>query len=358
MKQQIKVCMLGSAPAVRGGMSSVVGQILSHNWQNVRIQYISTHISGSTLKRMAVFAIGYLRLLGKLLIPGSIDVVHMHMSYKGSYWRKYYLHKLVKLFRKPDIIHLHGSEFKKFYDTSSVRTQKKIRTLLRECDRLVVLGDAWAQTVLEIEPKTHVEILRNAVKLPDECAHWNGETFEILYLGVLIPRKCVDDLLHAMALVENPSVHLTIAGSGAEEDTLRKLCSDLGLNEKVTFAGWTDGEKKKNLLESCQCLVLPSENEGLPIAILEALAAGMPVISTGVGSIPEAVLDGKNGFIVPVHDPKSMADAMAAVSASEETWQKMSENAREIAREKFDESVFFDDLNRLYTAMMGENHHV
>lgn len=358
MKQQIKVCMLGSAPAVRGGMSSVVGQILSHYWENIRMQYISTHISGSAVKRILLFAQGYLRLLGKLLIPGSIDVVHMHMSYKGSFWRKYYLHKLVKLFRKPDIIHLHGSEFKKFYDTSSVRTQKKIRTLLRECDRLVVLGDAWAQTVLEIEPKTHVEILRNAVKIPENTVRWDAVKFEFLYLGVLIPRKCVDDLLHAMALVENPSVHLTIAGSGAEEDTLRKLCSDLGLNEKVTFAGWTDGENKKNLLESCQCLVLPSENEGLPIAILEALAAGMPVISTGVGSIPEAVLDGKNGFIVPVHAPEKIAAAMAAVASSEENWQEMCISARETAREKFDETVFFDGLENLYRSMMGENQHV
>lgn len=358
MEKKIRVLMVGSAPAVRGGMSSVVRQILAHEFEDVSIRYVPTHVSGSAVKRMLVFGLGLVKLLPMLAFT-KVDVVHMHMSYKGSFFRKYWLHRLVKCFGKKDVIHLHGSEFKKFYETAKPSVQAKIRRLLGECDRMIVLGESWAETVTHMEPKTRTVILRNAVAIPEKTAAWNAERTELLYLGVLIPRKCVDDILHSFELLRKAlperNLHLTIVGTGAQEAELKALCTNLGLDPWVDFAGWTDGAKKQALLEQAQCMVMASENEGLPVSILEALAWGIPVISTPVGSITEAVVDGRTGFTAPVHDPAALADAMGQTIRDRETWEALSAGARALALEQFDEESFFRGLETLYRELSGKN---
>lgn len=361
-EKAIHILMVGSSPSVKGGMSNVVTQLLEHKWgQNIKVRYVATHVSGPAVRRCLVFFRGYFTILYMLLFHREqVDIVHMHMSYKGSFYRKYMLHFLVKKFGKKDIIHLHGSEFKAFYDTGGTRQRQKIRRLLGECDRMLVLGDYWEQSVLEIAPRARTFILRNAIPIPDRQARWDDEKVQLLYLGVLIQRKGIHDLLHAISILQKNGVaqqralKLVVAGTGEQEHELKQLCTSLGLDEIVTFTGWIEGVQKKTLLESSQCLILPSYYEGLPLAVLEAISYGLPVITTNVGSVSDAILDGENGFLVPTGSPQRLAEAIEQVTADTTAWERMSKRARQIALERFNEQAFFARLQDLYCAMIHE----
>lgn len=359
MKEKLRVCMVGSSFRVRGGMTSVCRQLSGHPYgHGIEIEYVATHEFGSKLHRCMMFLRGYFRVLG-LLMGGKADIVHLHMSERGSFYRKYMLFRLAKGFRKPVVLHMHGADFREFYENSSARIQRMVRRLLHGCDRVVVLGKNWERIVHSIEPRTNILVINNAVPIPALTARWDAAESHLCYLGVLIPRKGVGDLLDALRILLDRRdlsrpVRLTIAGSGPEEESLMEKCRELELTDRVTFVGWTTGEEKQSLLLSSQCFILPSYNEGLPVAILEAISSGLPVVTTNVGSINEAVVDGENGRFVPVRDPGKLADAIFDTVSTKERWSHFSAGARKIAQERFDESILFDQMEALYLDLMEE----
>lgn len=352
----MKVLMVGNHSSVKGGITSVESQLLNHDWENdgVDLRFIPTYINTNAIMKSLYFGVAFAKVVTGLLIFKP-DVLHMHMSYNGSFYRKYMIHKLCRMFGKKDIIHLHGSEFKKFYIESNTKTKNKIQTLLKECDRVIVLGDKWEKVIKEIEPYTNTFILRNAIKIPEiGSVKWEETQFKILFLGVLIKRKGVTDLLEAMNLLmmdgtlEKHNVKLIVAGNGEEKEYLNAKSKQLKIDKYVTFTGWVDGDKKISILKDCQLFILPSYNEGLPVSILEAISYGMPVISTNVGSIDEAVIEGRNGYLVEPGDTVSIADSIRNVCCSKEKWLCMSEESKILANLKFDEKSYFDTLKRLY----------
>ena len=353
----IKVLMCGNHPSNRGGMTSVISQIREHNWERegVSLRFIPTYLPGNPLKKTAFFIKAYYRIR-QVMKNDRPEILHVHMSYKGSFTRTSYLHRLCRKYGVKDIIHLHGSEFEKWYNASPERKKRQIRALLHECGAIIVLGESWRQVVTQIEPSANVVVISNGVKIPETCVRWNPEVCRILYLGVLIPRKGLSDLLAAVSMLKESGKlgkrRFIIAGSGAEEDQLRARTRELGLTEEVSFAGWVDGKKKEKLIKGSQVLISPSYNEGLPVSILEAASYGMPIVSTDVGDISSVVRDGENGVLIKPGQVREMAEGILAVTR-EETFERMSRLSRKIAEESFSIGLFYDRLNRLYHQIAG-----
>ncbi|MGN0358875.1 MAG: glycosyltransferase family 4 protein [Blautia sp.] len=354
-RQKIHVCMMGSQPSVKGGMSSVVMQLLQHDWAyDIEIRYMATHISGTVMKRCLIFAKSYVQLLFLLIFRGEkIDVLYLHMSYKGSFSRKYMIYKLAHIFKKKVILHLHGSEFQRYYDNADTGRKKRICELLEGSSRVIVLGEYWRRLIQNIAPEASIEVIPNAVAIPDNVTSWNDQSVQLLYLGVLIPRKGVQDLLDAMRILNDKglislrNIRLVLGGIGDEMTALQEQCRRLHIEKYVEFAGWVDGETKKRLLRTSQCLILPSYNEGLPVAILEALSYGVPVVSTDVGSIRDAVREGISGHLVSPHVPEEIAAAILDITDRKENWLRYSAQARSLAVQTFDETLFFDRIGAI-----------
>ena len=348
----IKVLMCGNHPSNRGGMTSVISQIREYNWEKegVNLRFIPTYLPGNPLKKTAFFIKSYYRIR-QVMKKDKPEILHVHMSYKGSFTRTNYLHRLCLKYGVKDIIHLHGSEFEKWYNASPESKKRKIRALLRECSAIIVLGESWKHVVGSIEPSANVVVISNGVKIPDACVRWDPDRCQLLYLGVLIPRKGLRDLLDAVKILKEKGKlqgrRFVIAGSGEEEEQLKARTKELGLTEEVFFAGWVDGEKKEKLITDSQVLLSPSYNEGLPVSILEAAAHGMPIVSTDVGDISSVVRDGENGILIQPGQIGELADGILTVS-EEETFGKMSRRSREIAEESFSIDLFYEKLNRLY----------
>lgn len=136
---------------------------------------------------------------------------------------------------------------------------------------------------------------------------------ELLFVGRLRLRKGVEVLLHALAERELAAARprLLIVGEGEHRGALEELTCDLGLEARVTFLGKRSAAQVRHLLGQCRALLVPSIYEGMPLVVLEAMAAGRPVVASAVSGIPEVVLDGVTGWLVPPEDPARLAAAVA-----------------------------------------------
>lgn len=134
----------------------------------------------------------------------------------------------------------------------------------------------------------------------------------LVAVGNLYPVKDHATLLRAAAFV--PEAHVAIAGRGDEEENLRRLADELGISERIHLLGLQ--ENVELVLEAGDVFVQPSLSEGLPLAILEAMAACLPVVATAVGGVGEAVLESETGFLVPPGDPERLADGLRRVLES------------------------------------------
>ena len=345
--KKIRILMCSSARSEKGGMNSVIEQLMTHEWdEDLEFSYLATHISGNSVKKILFFAKAY-KKLHSLIKKNAFDIIHIHMSYKGSFHRKYMVAKLCKKNGKKVIIHLHGSEFKDFYNNGKEKLKKKIREFFTEADCSIVLGEAWKQFIKSIAPNSNIVVINNAIKIPNISVKKENDIPVFLFLGALIKRKGVIDFLTAANQLIKSGVSdfkIFIAGTGEEEEKLAEYTIKNGLTDIVQFLGWINNEQKTELLKQSDILVLPSYNEGLPIAILEALSYGLPVISTNVGSISEAVIDGTNGFLYTPGDVDKLAMNMKQIVEAPNLWNKFSSESRNIAEQKFSDVTFFEKI--------------
>ena len=359
-KEKIDILMIGSSFSVKGGISAVIKQFLNYNWDdNIQIKYIPTYIESNSLGKVIFFIQSVVKIVSHLIL-NKVDIVHIHMSHTGSFYRKYILLKISKLFGTKVIIHLHGSEFKKFYDSTNKTSKILIKDMLIKSDKFIVLGENWYKAIKSIEENTNIKILFNTVEIPDDTVKYNNNGKKVLFLGSLVKRKGIFELVEVIrnlkdkSILDKYNVEFIIGGSGKEESNLKRKILDYNLERYINLAGWVDGKKKDELIKNSDIFVLPSHNEGLPVAILEAMSYGLPIISTNVGSINEAVFDNKNGFLVDAFDVDNLEKALSKIIISEDLWKRLSKNSKEIIKMKFDESKYFYDIKLLYEGLLSE----
>ncbi|MGO4969938.1 glycosyltransferase family 4 protein [Streptococcus alactolyticus] len=347
--------MIGNHESVHGGITSVIKQILDHEWTEgeVDIRFLPSYKGGNVVNKIFYFAVTVFRLVGICCFEKP-DVVHIHMSHHGSFDRANILSNICKSANIPVIVHLHGSEFEKYYEECNLSKRKKIESFFNDCNAVIVLGDKWKKFIQKISPKAVIYVFNNSIQIPEKFELKDRDEVRFLFLGVLFERKGVMDLLKSIdslnqeGILKSKSPKFIIAGTGPEEERLKKYELENNISNYVEFVGWIDGKEKKNYLETCDILILPSYNEGLPIAILEALSYGMPVVSTDVGSISEAVHDHLNGFLFNPGDVTLLSAHLKKLIMNKDLRCKMSIESRKLAEMYFDDKKYFIRLEALY----------
>ena len=156
-----------------------------------------------------------------------------------------------------------------------------------------------------------------------------GPRPRLLFAGRLSPQKNIPLLLQALAGV-SARFETVLAGDGELGPALRRTTAALGLRN-VRFCGRADGPGLRALYQQADVFVLPSEREGMPLVLLEALAMGLPVVATDIPGVRDLVADGRNGFLVPPGDPAAMRAALLRVTADPDRYQRMSAESRRVA---------------------------
>lgn len=318
MKNQINVVTLGPSVTEQGGMGSVAKLLVASDTEKYRFSHLSTWDSNLSRFALVVHFSRCCQAFLLLLLKAKVDIVHLHISEGGSLVRTFILSLIAWLFMKPVILHAHGSEFHSFYAGLSPQGKRWINFYFSHCNLLIALSESWQKFYIEtcdIAPDK-VIVLKNPVYLPDEVPKRDGgKAVNLLFMGKINQRKGVYDLVQALALLEvsvRYRITLILAGSG-EIEAIQELAKQLGVIDCLRFPGWVDARMRDQLLSEANIFVLPSYNEGLPMALLEAMAWALPVITTPVGGIPEVILSGKNGILVPPGDVEAMATAITAL---------------------------------------------
>ena len=313
-RKQLKILMMGPSLSQQGGMATVQNLITQKVTDDVQIEHITTHEEGAIFYKIQIFCNAVYKLLLSLL-RNSCDLVHLHVSERGSVLRISILVLVARLFQKPVIIHTHGCEFHSFYDSLPLFLQTYVSWIFKQCVRVLVLSKSWQDYYVSqcgLSPE-RTFVLTNPVDFPDVVPdRRNSEKVTFLFLGRVGHRKGAFDLLQAFSNLpkeEQEKAELIIAGDG-EVEKARDLVETLGIQSYVSIRGWLSQEKCKELLAQADVFILPSYNEGLPMAILEAMGWGLPIISTPVGGIPEIVVSGKTGLLVPPSDVQQIKTAI------------------------------------------------
>ncbi len=174
------------------------------------------------------------------------------------------------------------------------------------------------------------------------------------YVGRLVPIKDLPTLVRAFArvVVTLPASILLIVGDGPLHQAIEQTIAACGLSQRVRLLGWR--EDLDRVYATLDVGVLSSRNEGTPVALIEAMAAGRPVVATRVGGVADVVADGETGLVVDPDDAEALGEAMTRLGVDPALRQRMGARAREAASTRFRDDRLVEDIDRLYRAALAE----
>lgn len=347
-----KVLFLGVSMKTKGGMTAV---LVSYNKYIEKMRFIPTWKLGNILIKGWYAFQALVRFWCIVKFDKRVEIVHIHGAANASFDRCRMFINLAKRLGKKVILHEHAADFVEYFD--GMEDKKMITETLRKCDALIVLSQSWKDYFASIGIETSkIYVLNNIVSPPVLTSSQKTEDnkLHLMYMGEISKRKGGFDLLKAIADNRDyfkDKMVLRMGGNEVDGD-IKAYIRDNGLEGFVTYEGWIAGQKKIDCLNWEDVYILPSYNEGLPIAILEAMAYSHPVISTPVGGIPEIIMDGKNGKLVKPGDLRAISDAIMYYIENQEKIPIEGQNAYSVVKDFFPKRVF-EDLCSIYKQMLS-----
>lgn len=284
----------------------------------------------------------------------SPDVIEIHSSIGKNSLRRDYWYARIASFVVPGarlLLFNHG-----WNDAVTHSLLKKNRPWLVKYfglfDCIIVLADRFRREIKAMGVSAPVEVITTAIDLtefsdlPDES---RPERKRLLFLSRLEKEKGVCELLDAVpALVARyPDLEICIAGSGSYEETARIHPAVLAHSANIRFFGYVRGHEKRELLVNSDVFIFPSYSEGCPISVIEALAAGLPLVYTPVGALPDLLKNGRNGIQVEPGSSKDIEKATLKLLDNPALMSGMAASNKELSKE-FDLRVVHEKLERIY----------
>jgi len=357
-----RVLMVGTALGGRGGIASVVGVLRADGlFEREGIAYIATHAEGGRLDKLGSALRGLWRT-GRACLGASRRpaIVHVHAGSHASFLRKSLVLLMARMGGARTVFHLHGGGFRRYALVEAGPLLRRwIRHTLETSSRVIALSPGWAAWVRDYAPRARVEVVPNPVPEPahltPHAARSEAEAGRILFLGRLDPAKGVDELLQACAALadRHPRLRLVLGGNG-KLDWVRRRADELGIAGRVETPGWLDGAARDAQLARAWLFCLPSHAEGMPMSVLEAMAAGAPVVATRVGGIPETLADGALGLLVPPHDVAALAGAIGRLLDDGQLHARLACAARGAVERHYSAGVVCGRLAALYAQLLDE----
>jgi len=312
----------------------IAGDVDTHKWPGLRARF------RRNLKRL------------------DPDVVHAQFGPMGVL-----VAPVIKSLGIPLVVTFHG------YDISVLpqneQTKRRYRALFQKTDALIGVSKHNCDKLLALgAPEKKVQVFHNGTRIEkfsysDPSTRFDGETVRILFVGRLVKVKSPVDLVEAFAkareqMNEEVNLHLTIAGDGPESHSVDELIRERQIQDEVDCLGQVSHDEVRSLMERHDIYVQHSKEvesgaeEGLGVVFIEAQASGLPVVATRSGGIPDVVVDGETGYLVPEGDTEAMADRIVHLAKHPEMWEEMGRAGRRHVEENFDLKKQIGKLISLY----------
>lgn len=293
------------------------------------------------------------RLLADYCRGGGVDIVHSH-GYKPDVYALLARRRGgYRMLATP-----HGWSHS---PTMSERLYEGIdRAVFSLCDGVVPLSEDLRTSLPLFPHRNRIEkVILNGVDvreieeappapLPDG---WGERDFVIGFVGQLIPRKGLGTLIDALAGLPMASWRCLIVGDGAGRSELVRLAEEAGLDGRVLFAGFRDD--RLGLLKRFGAFVLPSRLEGIPRCLMEAMAAGVPVVASDIAGVRELVAHGDTGLLFPAGAAKALQGHLERLMADADLRKRLAERARDVVRERFSAQRMADEYHQVYDSLVA-----
>jgi len=291
------------------------------------------------------------------------DIVHTHTAKAGTLGRL-----AARLAGVPRIVHtFHGHVLEGYFSPAATRVFLGIeRALARITDRIITVSPRLRQALLGmgIGQPAQVEVVPLGLDLDRFLRAPKGQNDLRLALripagtpllgivGRLVPIKDHPTLFQALTLFPDGSgaPHLLVVGDGERREDLQQLAHRLGLASRVHFLGWRIDLEA--ILSELDMVICCSRNEGTPVALIEAMAAGVPVVSSDVGGVGDLVVHGETGWLVPPGDPAALAQGIQRLLGDPELCRRLAVAARPVALERHHVKGLIHRIEWLYMDLM------
>lgn len=375
MGKQIKIALIGPLRTV-GGVASVNRTILQRPGKLAQFDIIGIDTGRGDVK-VDHAKLNLSNLLALLVHLGRFlkevlwrrpNIIHVPVTSHWAFYKAALFINIAKALRLRVVAHLHGGKFYHYFKDSHLMQQKLIRWSMRQADCLLVLSNYWYKfAIQELQlPPGQVHILPNTVEpkflqelanLKKSCPQSRLSILKdkkrtLLFVGRIGEMKGIFPLLSALARLRSFSnVRLILAGAEERPGELalvREHIAKLKMRDTVEFAGVVGGRAKAKLFWESDIFVFPSYFENLPVSVLEAMAAGLPIISTTVGGIPDIIYDGINGYLVPPGDVDALTDRLKLLISDPELCRRIGEYNRKDFEARFSPEIVSNLLAEIY----------
>jgi glycosyltransferase involved in cell wall biosynthesis len=325
------------------------------------IQYI--HIPVLVRNINVVYDAIALFKIWRFLAKEKFDVVHTHTSKAGLLGRF-----AARLAGAPLIVHTpHGHVFFGYFGPLKTKIFIFLEKLAnRMTDKIVALTHREKADYISYRtcPEEKITVIHSGIEL-DKFQEYTsaekrklkkeiglpGDSFVLGTAGRLVPVKGPEFLIKASQTIlsEHPRTYFVFAGDGPLKEDLEKKATEAGVKKNIFFPGWRDDIVR--ILAAFDVFCLPSLNEGMGRVLVEAMAHGIPIVASDVGGIPDLVIHGKNGFLVPPKNPEELAKHIQILIQNEDERRKMGEAGKKMAQ-RFSHYTMVIKIAELYEELL------
>lgn len=349
-KRRLRVAMVGPHPTkTLGGIATTISNLLhSPLTHEFDIRHISSQADEYGKLRKIAMALTALIEFAATLVWRRPDIAYIHLGASVSVYRKAPFIALARLLRCKVVTHFHAGDFDIFYKSRSRPGQALIRRSIGLSHHLIAVSETWRKRLRQVWPRVPVSVVRHGINLGQfKRTHMpNGSALRLLFVGAMGRLKGERDLISALQAMPrlDSSLHLIMLGNG--DNAVRPFLQKSNLERMVEYIGPTPMDMRADFYKRADLFVLPTYAECLPISMLEAMAAGLPIVSTTVGGIPDLIEDGVEGYLIAPGDVEALADRIARLVNNPAERLRMGERARVKALD-YDEELALTRLSAL-----------
>ena len=368
---KLRILVSGHLPPPMGGVATYYQSLLNSSLpQQVDFCFVETSSQRRTLSQSGLFTFSNLisaitdcGRFTKAVIKHRPQLTHIGTAFGLSYVKHSVCVLIARLFGSRVLLHPHCG-FSALYTNQPRWWQWFFRRIIRFTNGVVTLSSEWNQ-LITIVPGCAVYYLPNAIDLTAyrtatlkrRVVEQNPPLLKVLYLGYLGKAKGSFDLVEAAKeiLAKNIPVKIDLVGeelAKGEVERLKKQIDQTGLGNVVSLHPPVIGSKKIEMLLEADIFIYPSYCEGMPIAVIEAMASGLPIISTRVGGLPDLVKDGINGILVEAGHPDQLVRAILYLSLNPDQRFAMQMNSFQSAINNFDIEKLVPRLVNIYSKVL------
>lgn len=365
-----RVLVIGPSPPPYNGMSVATDLVLGCISSEVDVIHLDTadHRSLSNVGKIDFLNISLALKHGAKylfqLITQSPHIVYVPIAQDHLAFLRDALFLIpARVMGKKVVVHLHGGYFDRFYRKSSPAMRRFIKYAIGKAARGVVLGDSLSCMFKDILPTERIRVIPNGI--PDQFTTRykvnSSRSSNILFLSTLMKEKGVFTVLSALPRITDhvPGVQAIFAGEwlrAYEKEEAQRMVDDLKLDSRVQFLGPVVPPRKFEIIKNADVFVMPTyyKNEGHPYVLLEAMSAGLPIVSSPAGCIPETVIDGLNGFIVDAKDVDEFADKVILMLTDDQLRKRMGDASRRRFLERYTIERFSSNMQELFGELCSD----